>query len=80
MQEARLAALRAAHRSGALDLLIEKLAADMRRGEAPLPVDGPEWPLKRAFEDGKLHEAASLNSWLMGRLRESPDGAKNTEG
>ena len=78
-QMARLQALRMAHRQGALDLIIEKLKGDVARSEAPTQPDGPEWPLRRAFEDGKLSEAATLYRWLMGRLG-SPDGAENTEG
>lgn len=76
----RLQALQMAHRQGALDLLLKYLREQVERSEAPMPPEGPDWPLKRAFEDGKLMQAGATYKWLMGRLKGSPDGAENTEG
>lgn len=76
---ARQAALRRAHADGALDGLLEFLNGRIARHEVPGEPTGAEWPYKRAFQDGQLSEAVAVVKWLEGRLKKSPDGAKNTE-
>lgn len=77
---ARLAELRRAYESGALDILMDYLKGRVERHELPQEPSGAEWPYKRAFCDGQLSEAAACYKWLVGRVKKSPDGAENTEG
>ncbi len=79
-ERSRQAALQRAHSDGALDGLLEFLNGRIVRHEVPGEPTGAEWPYKRAFHDGQLSEAVAVVKWLEGRLKQSPDGAKNTEG
>lgn len=72
--------LQRAARQGQLDLLFEYLERQVKDAQKAIPVDGPEWPLKRAFRDGQLQQAMDIAVWLTGRCKASPDGAENTEG
>lgn len=74
----RIQALREAYKAGALDDLLAYLRNEIGRNDAPLEPEGPEWPYKRAYQDGKLNQAVATFRWLDGRLKESPDGAENT--
>jgi len=50
-----------------------------KNSSKPIKVDGPEWPLKRAAQDGEAGAYLGMLAWLSGRINISPDEAQNTE-
>lgn len=45
----------------------------------PQEPEGPEWPYRRAFLDGRLHEATMLKKRILSLAYTSTDGSENTE-
>lgn len=70
--------LRQAHQSGLLDPLLEELDRRIKKSGAPIEPAGAEWPLKRAYCDGRSAEAEEIRAWLV-RAINSTDGSENTE-
>lgn len=71
--------MRTARQEGLLDPLIERLEKSIADNSADVPVEGPEWPYKRAKSDGRVAEAADILAWIERMSKPSPDGAQNTE-
>ncbi len=71
--------IREAYQLGLLDPVLEILDDHMGRTRAPKEPEGPEWPYRRAFLDGRMHEAESLRRWILGLANPSTDGSENTE-
>lgn len=71
--------IRQAYNQGLLDPLIKYLERMAKNSSKPIKVDGPEWPLKRAAQDGEAGAYLGMLAWLSGRINISPDEAQNTE-
>lgn len=71
--------LTAAKNQGHLDPILDYLARKIAERSKPMPVEGPEWPLKRAEADGGLKDLRNTLTWILDRTNFTPDGAENTE-
>ena len=77
--KAEISKLRSAQSQGLLVPLLKYLEDRYRATSKPMKVEGSEWPLKRAYQDGAADSYLSVLTWLNGRINPSPDGAQNTE-
>lgn len=64
---------------GLLEPLFDYLESELGRSILSLPVEGPEWPIKRAKMDGRASAFEDVMHWLKKTSKPSPDGAQNTE-
>ena len=72
--------LRSARSQGFLDPIFNELEKRIGGAEAPVEPEGPEWPYKRAIQDGVAAGLIDFSKWLDVRSTiRSPDGAENTE-
>ncbi len=71
--------LTAAKNQGHLDPIFEYLEQKIGAAGDPEAPKGPEWALKRAFDDGRQRALIDLMVWIEGRTHYSPDEAENTE-
>ena len=76
MDKALLAAARA---QGLLEPLLSYLDRRIEENSKSEKPEGPEWPLKRAYQDGAANEAKDIRKWLNNRSKPTPDGALNSE-
>lgn len=68
-----------AYQRGLLDPLFEVLDDHAARLGAPKEPEGPEWPYKRAFLDGRLNEVEAIRTRILALAHYSTDGSENTE-
>ena len=71
--------LRTAKAQGHLEPILAYLNREIGRSDKPVEPVGPEWPYKRAYNDGVTAGGMKTLKWLEGMCEPSPDGAENTE-
>ena len=71
--------LRLARVEGRLDPIFRYLSEQIGLTERPIAPEGPEWPYKRAWNDGNTAAFLKVYKWLENITLPSPDAAENTE-